>query len=69
MTTMNKNLFPSNLILADVYLFKVSTRTRCEICSKLTVKKPEQRQKLSLARFLNKGLNKEKEYLHEIPQI
>ena len=62
-------MFPSNLILADIYLFKVNPRIRCKICSKLTVKKPEQRQKLSLARFLNKGFNKEKEYLYEIRQI
>ena len=35
------------LILAGIYLFKVSnrnTRTRCEICSKLTIKTPERRQ-------------------------
>ena len=31
----------------DIYLLKVnnrSTRTRCEICSKLTIKTPERRQ-------------------------
>ena len=32
--------------LADIYLLKVNdrnTRTRCKICSKLTIKTPEQR--------------------------
>ena len=32
---------------AGIYLFKVNnrnTRTRCEICSKLTIKTPERRQ-------------------------
>ena len=34
-------------IAADIYLLKVNkrnTRTRCEICSKLTIKTPERRQ-------------------------
>ena len=34
-------------ILAGIYLLKVNnrnTRTRCEICSKLTIKIPERRQ-------------------------
>ena len=34
-------------IPADNYMFKVynrNTRTRCEICSKLTIKTPERRQ-------------------------
>ena len=32
------------IYLADIYLFKISNRntsTRCEICSKLTIKTPE----------------------------
>ena len=32
---------------AEIYMFKVNkrnTRTRCEICSKLTIKTPEQRR-------------------------
>ena len=35
------------LIPAGIYLFKVNnrnTRTRCEICSKLTINTPERRQ-------------------------
>ena len=38
---------------AGIYLLKVnkrSTRTRCEICSKLTIKIPERRQWLSVRR-------------------
>ena len=37
----------NKILPADIYLLKVNnrnTRTRCEICSKLTIKKPEQRQ-------------------------
>ena len=30
---------------AGIYLLKVIIRTRCEICSKLTIKTPEQRQR------------------------
>ena len=36
-----------NYIPAGIYLFKVNnrnTRTRCEICSKLTINTPERRQ-------------------------
>ena len=36
-----------NLIPGKIYFFKVSnrnTRKKCEICSKLTIKKPQQRQ-------------------------
>ena len=36
-------------ILADNYMFKVhnkNSRTRCEICSQLTIKTPERRQAL-----------------------
>ena len=39
-----KNLVKSNLNPAGIYLLKVNnrnTRTRCEICSKLTIKTPE----------------------------
>ena len=39
------------LIPAGIYLLKVNnknTRTRCEICSKLTIKTPERRQWLVL---------------------
>ena len=39
---MLKNCFPNG-----IYLLKVSNRnarTRCEICSKLTIKTPERRQ-------------------------
>ena len=39
-----KNLVKSNLNPAGIYMFKVNnrnTRTRCEICSKLTIKTPE----------------------------
>ena len=28
----------------SIYLLKVNTRTKCEICSKLPIKTPEQRQ-------------------------
>ena len=41
MSTWNTFLFP-----ADIYMFKVNnrnTRTRCKICSKLTIKTPERR--------------------------
>ena len=37
----------TSYIPASYYMFKVNnrnTRTRCEICSKLTIKTPEQRQ-------------------------
>ena len=40
------DLFGLNVSPAGVYLLKVNnrnTRTRCEICSKLTIKTPEQR--------------------------
>ena len=39
---------------ANSYLFKVNnrnTRTRCEICSKLTVKTPERRSSVSIVDF------------------
>ena len=39
-------IFLDNLIPANIYPLKVSnrnTRKRCEICSKLTIKTPEQR--------------------------
>ena len=38
----------SSIYLAIIYLFKANnrnTRKRCEICSKLTIKTPEQRQR------------------------
>ena len=37
-----------------IYMFKVNTntRTRCEICSKLTIKTPEQCRNFSLLLFL-----------------
>ena len=47
----NGNLFP-----AGNYLFKGSnrnTRPRCEICSKLTIKTPEQRQQLLFNVFMS----------------
>ena len=40
-------IWPSNEFPAGIYLFKVNnrnTRTRCEICSKLTINTPERRQ-------------------------
>ena len=40
------NVAAVSSILAGNYMFKVNnrnTRTRCEICSKLTIKKPERR--------------------------
>ena len=43
---MTKKLYP-----AGIYLLKVNnrnTRTRCEICSKLTIKTPERRSKLTI---------------------
>ena len=42
----NQNLAYSSYIPAGNYMFKVNnrnTRTRCEICSKLTIKTPERR--------------------------
>ena len=39
--------FRSNLLPAGIYLLKVNnrnTKTRCEICSKLTIKTQERRQ-------------------------
>ena len=39
-----KNLILTRINPANIYLFKVNnrnTRTRCEICSKLTIKTPE----------------------------
>ena len=42
-----KNLILTRINPANIYLFKVNnrnTRTRCEICSKLTIKTPERRQ-------------------------
>ena len=41
MHTANNKIYP-----AGIYLLKVNnrnTRTRCEICSKLTIKTPERR--------------------------
>ena len=41
----------------NIYVLKVNnrnTRKRCEICSKLTIKTPERRQKL-LSRILSKS--------------
>ena len=38
--------FGANTVPAGIYLLKVNnrnTRTRCEICSKLTIKTPERR--------------------------
>ena len=43
---------------ANIYLFKVnnrSTRKRCEICSKFTIKTPERRQLVSF--FKRRGVN------------
>ena len=43
---VNKNPKLINCVPSDIYLFKVNTgniRTTCELCSKLTIKKPEQR--------------------------
>ena len=40
-------IFIVQTFLAGIYMFKVNngnTRTRCEICSKLTIKTPERRQ-------------------------
>ena len=45
-----------NSIPAGNYMFKVknrNTRTRCEICSKLTRKAPKRRQRRSHALFVN----------------
>ena len=42
-----KNLILTRINPANIYLFKVNnrnTRTRCEICSKLTIKTPERHQ-------------------------
>ena len=42
----NTKLKKNNTNLAGNYMFKVNnrnTRTRCEICSKLTIKTPERR--------------------------
>ena len=47
----NTGAFQKNLHPAGIYLFKVNNknaRTRCEICSKLTMKIPERRQSLLL---------------------
>ena len=44
---MVKTGHDSTFYLAGIYLFKVNnvnTRTMCEICSKLAIKTPEQRQ-------------------------
>ena len=43
---VNKNPKLINCVPSDIYLFKVNTgniRATCELCSKLTIKKPEQR--------------------------
>ena len=43
---MQEYLCTDNKIPANTYLFKVgnrNTRKSCEICSKLTIKKPERR--------------------------
>ena len=40
----NKKNLPSEIILANIYLFKVNsinTKKRSEICSKVTIKTPE----------------------------
>ena len=45
--TGNKQFFEVGPKPAGIYLFKVNnrnTRTRCEICSKLTINTPERRQ-------------------------
>ena len=45
MFTVESNI-DSTIYVAGIYLFKVnnrSTRTMCEICSKLTLKTPERR--------------------------
>ena len=56
------------LIPAGIYLFKVNnrnTRTRCEICSKLTINTPERRQWALLERvFLQKANHVEKIKIH-----
>ena len=41
---INLNSF-SQLHSANIYLFKVNNRKRCEICSKLTIKSAERRQR------------------------
>ena len=41
----------TSIFPADYYLFKVNNRnttTRCEICSKLTIKKPERRHSVNV---------------------
>ena len=41
--------FSNNLFPAGNYMFKVNnrnTRTGCEICSKLTIKKPERKKRM-----------------------
>ena len=43
------NTFDESINPAGIYLLKVNnrdTRTRCKICSKLTIKTPEQRQQM-----------------------
>ena len=45
--TMNLRFLSENIISTGIYMFKVNnrnSRTRCEICSKLTIKTPERRQ-------------------------
>ena len=46
-TSINQNQIMMSFNSAGIYLFKVNnrnTRTRCEICSKLTINTPERRQ-------------------------
>ena len=47
---------------ANIYLIKVFryTRTRCEICPKLTIKTPEQRPKLVMSLQVTFGSNRNK---------
>ena len=56
-----KQIFLFNLLIvtknfqAVIYLLKVNNRnarTRCEICSKLTIKTPEQRQRFTMVKVI-----------------
>ena len=55
LTLSTKHLTLTNAFPASIYLFKVNnrnTRTRCEICSKLTIKTPERRQRCRYSVFI-----------------
>ena len=56
------------MIPVGICLLKVNnknTRTRCEICSKLTRKIPEQRQSLGLVYEMQKLVRKQKKNKHK----